>query len=191
MIKINLLPPEFRVKTQSAETAQKKMWFLGGAALFLLITVYFYIHFLFLAAKLNAANSEWRVMEPQFREMSALRAEVEGQLQHEKTFMNSFATTERPLTPILVSVNRHIPNTGWLEQLQLKREGENAALLIKGVCFNSPDKTSIEHIENYLNLLKRDFGKTDLTLTTTRKIIEGVEVTQFTAFFSWGAKKAK
>jgi Tfp pilus assembly protein PilN len=186
MITINLLPEEFKVKEKKQLNIPALKIFIVAGAIFGIVTLFFYVDFWQAKFALSRLNKEWLVVEPQSQRLKQLQQDVENNLTPENVFLKRFVTSDRPLTFILGWVNDNLPPTGWLTQLQMDRAGESGKLLVKGLTLPSKEKSSIEHIEIFLNALKQKMPDATLSLTTSRQKIKDVEVTQFTATFEWG-----
>ena len=158
--------------------------------MFVLLTVYFYVDYLGAKAKLSTLRAEWSVMEPQSKDLQKLEQEVQNTLKPERDFLAAFVATERPLTHYLAWLSEALPEKIWLVELKMDRGANGESLFIKGLSLPSKEKSSIEHIENYLNQLKQKMPDADLTLTTTRQTTDNVEMTQFIANFQWGEAEA-
>ena len=100
--------------------------------------------------------------------------------------MEQYVTTQRPLTHKLSWVSEFLPETAWLLEVKLERKGNSENFFIKGVALPSKTNSSIAQIETYLHDLKNKMAGANLSLTTTRQKLEGVDVTQFVANFQWG-----
>lgn len=191
MIRINLLPQEFRPKETVSYTGRYfKTAILAGVALTLL-TLVFYVDFILSFGKLRRIEGDWKTSQPEYQKLTQLQKEVEGPLKQERQFMEQFVTTSRPLTSFLMWGSELLPDSAWLVELKLSRSKESGNFLIKGLSLPSKEKTSIEHIESFLQALKAKMPDTRLALTTTRQEIDKVELTQFTAHFGWGAEDSK
>ena len=188
MIQVNLLPEEFRVVEKKQMDLPILKIGIAAAALFVLLTIFFYIDFVFVSAKLHKIEVGWKKIQPEFVALNKLQSEVDNTLKQEKDFMEKFVTAQKPLTILLMWASEFLPPSTWLIELELKREGEGSQFLVKGLCLPSKSRSSIEQIEDYLQHLKEQMPDAALSLTTTRQKSEGVELTQFTASFVWGKK---
>jgi len=191
MLEINLLPEEFRIQVKEAapEIPALKIA-VGVAVLFSILTLWFYFDYVGSQAKLKKLDAEWKVVQPQALELSNLKSELEGVIKPERDFLKSFVTTERPLKLILQWISEYLPEGAWLTGLSLRHESAKRSLVIQGLCLSSKDVSSIEAIELFLHNLKEQMPETKLSLTTSRQIFEGVELTQFTSVFQWEMKGA-
>lgn len=188
MIQINLLPEEFRVVEKKGSQIPYATLGLLAAALFAILTAFFYLDFVLVSGKLRKMEGNWKEIQPEFMALNQLKSEVDGSLKEEKEFMEKFVTTQRPLTYLWMWTSEFLPGTAWLIEIDLTREEGVSHFLIKGLCLPSKERSSIEQIEQYLQLLKEKMPDADLSLTTTRQKTEGVELTQFIANFSWGRR---
>lgn len=188
MITINLLPEEFRIRPKSKTSVSYLKISAVLGVLFFLLTAYFYTDFLRAQEKLKKVQAQWAALQPQMAELKKLEEEVEKKLKPEKVFLESFVTVKRPLTFLMGWASEVLPESIWLTELQMEREGEGGHFLIKGLAFSSKEKSSIDAIEIYLHRLREKIPESDLSLTTTRQTLEGRELTQFTAHFDWGGK---
>ena len=186
MIAINLLPDEFRaVERKTLKLPFLKYAVIGGV-IFSLITAGLYVDFLAASIKLGRIQKEWEKIQPQFQVLNQLRGEVEGTLKQEKDFMQTFVTSQRSLTRLIMWVSELLPETAWLVEIQMERAGEGDHFLVKGLSLPTKEKSSIEQIEIFLQRMKEKLPDAKLSLTTTRQTLEGVELTQFVANFDWG-----
>ena len=191
MIFINLLPEEFRVVVKPKQDVPVKKLASVAGLIFLLLTVYFYIDYFIAKGKLSKMEVSWQKVQPQSLELSALEQEVQYKLKPEKAFLEKFVTTDRPLTHLLAWASEYLPESAWLSELTMERKGEAGRFFVKGLALPSKESSSIEFIEAYLHSLKKEMPDADLSLTTTRRKMEGVELTQFIANFKWGEEKKR
>ena len=188
MITINLLPEEFRTQPKSeTSVSYLKIAAVFGVLIFFL-NAYFYADFLKAKGELKKVQAQWAALQPQAAELKKLEEEVEKNLKPEKDFLENFVTVKRPLTSLMGWTSEVLPESLWLTELQMEREGEGGYFLIKGLALSSKEKSSIDAIEIYLHRLKEKMPDSNLSLTTTRQTLEGRELTQFTAHFDWGGK---
>lgn len=191
MILINLLPEELRIKEKAKHDIPILKVAAAVGVVLGLLTVFFYFDFLSSQSKLKKLEQEWVTLQPQSMRLNQLEQEVETVLKPENLFLNRFVTADKPLTSILSWVSELLPDTAWLLEIRLDREGEGARLFVKGVALPSKEKSSIEQIETYLHQMKEKIPEAGLSLTTTRLEIENTEVTQFIANFEWGIAAVK
>ncbi len=191
MIEINLLPPEFVLaKKEAAKPPYYQMALVGGI-LFFILTMFFYFSFLSGRDRLKKLDVEWQMIQPEYRVLTQLQKDLDGNVKVEKEFMQRFVTTQRPLTNVLGWLSEYLPSTAWLAEVRLGREGASENLFIRGLATPSRDRSSIEQIEEYLHQLKVQMPDARLSLTTTRQKIEGNEITQFIANFTWPSSTGK
>lgn len=190
MIEINLLPEEFRIKENASAKVDIPALKLaiGAGVLLVLLTAYFYVDFLLSAGKLKKLEARWREVQPQALVLNRLQSEVEGVLKTERDFLKLFVTNERPLTHTLTWLSEFLPETAWLTEVKMQHNAEASNLVVKGLCLPTKEKSSIEHIEDYLHQLKQRMQDAKLSLTTTRQIKDEIEVTQFVAVFDWSTE---
>lgn len=186
MIRVNLLPEEFRVVKKDPQHLRYLAYGVLGIGLFLLITAGLFVDFLIVSNKNAQIEREWKNIQPQFDELNKLRSEVEGNLRKEKDFVEQFITSDRPLTHLLTWASELLPETCWLQEMQLTRKKNGGDFLLKGLAFPSKENTSIAQIENYLQGIKEKMPDVKLSLMTTRQQMEGTDLTQFTANYRWG-----
>ena len=188
MITINLLPEEFRPQIKSEKKVSYVRLAAVFGALFALLTVYLYADLLVANGQLKKVQAEWSKIQPQSVELKQLENDVEKVQRPEKVFLESFVTAQRPLTFFMVWVSEFLPEGIWLTEFQMERKQDGGHLFIKGLALPSKEKSSIESIELYLNQMKMKIPDANLSLTTTRQMVEGRELTQFAANFDWGGK---
>lgn len=186
MIELNLLPEELRIKERKKGEIPWKTIGISVAVGFVLLTLWLYVGYWQQARRLSELQARWIGIQEQYKELTELQTLVDGALKKEKDFMVSFVTSEKPLTHLMNWCSEFLPEGAWLTALNLKREGDVATIAIKGLAIPSKAFSSIEQIEDYLQKMKEKMPKSQLSLTTTRQVKEGVEITQFTANFTWG-----
>lgn len=189
MISVNLLPQEFQLEKKTTSNVPVRKIAIGIGGLFAVLTLIFYVDFWLSFSRLKKIESEWNKVAPEALILKQLQSEVEGPLKQERDFMAQFVTTDRPLTSILMWLSQFLPETAWLIEIKLEREGDASHLLVKGASLPSKEKSSIEQIETYLHQLKEKMPDGKLSLTTTRQMAGQVELTQFTALFDFGVQK--
>jgi len=187
MIKINLLPEEFREKEQksSREIPILKIG-IGAAALLAILTIWFYIDFLLSSSRLRELETKWKAVQPEALVLSQLKQEVEAVLKSERDFLAAHVANEEPLTHKLMWLSEFLPEMAWLSEIKLQNDLEGHTLMVKGLCLPSREKTSIQNIEDYLHQIKGKMPEVKLSLTTSRQIVEDTELTQFIALFDLG-----
>jgi hypothetical protein len=186
MITINLLPPEFRVQPKSTRHVPYVKAAIAAGILLSLLTVYFYIDLLIAGSKLKKIQAEWAKIQPQSVELKKLENEVENILKPEKVFLESFVTSQRPLTSLMIWASELLPDNIWLTEFRMERKQDGGVFFLKGLAVPSKEKSSIEAIEIFLHHFKEKVPEANLSLTTTRQILEETELTQFLANFKWG-----
>ena len=190
MITINLLPEELRTHEKKIGKIPGLEIGLGLGALFLIVTAFFYVDLIGSKHKLKKLETEWAAIQPHYQRLNQLQQEVETVLKPEKAFLEQFVTTQTPLTHRLTWVSEFLPGTAWLTEIKLEHKAEEGeSFFIKGLALPSKEKSSIAQIETYLNDLKKKMADANLSLTTTRQKLEGVDLTQFVANFQWASKK--
>ena len=190
MIEINLLPIELRKKEVSRKSVPWQKGLLAAVVLFVLVTLVLYVNLFSLKGRLGELEKRWVDIQPQYQELTSLQSTVEGQLTQEKDFMVRFVTSEQPLTYLMMWISEYLPEGAWLTSLELERDGEATSIEIQGLALSTSEKSSIEQIEQYLQNLKGQMPGSKLSLTTTRQIQEGVELTHFSANFMWGNEES-
>lgn len=186
MIKINLLPEEFRIQETRRDYGQYIKIAVAAFVFFILLTIFFYVDFILSSARLGKVEKKWSELQPQFNELNLLQKEVDGAMKQEREFMQQFVTTERPLTTVLEWTSELLPQTAWLIEIKVTQEKGVVNFLLKGLCLPAKGKTSIEQIDQYLQDLKKKMPDVRLSLQTTRNQIGEIEMTQFTSNFQWG-----
>jgi hypothetical protein len=188
MIEINLLPNEFKIKGKSTANLPYLQIAAILCVVFILATAFLYLDFYKVKSSMRKIDIEWKKIQPEFKKLSKLQMDLDGNVKVEEAFMEKFVTTQKPLTHILIWLSEALPSSAWLSEVKLDRTGDGEMLLIKGLVLPTDKKSSIELIEDYLHQINFKMPEARLTLTTSRQTIEKTEVTQFTAAFSWGAK---
>lgn len=192
MITINLLPEELRVtvkKTGGSGKNQVVRIVILLVAIFVLITLFFYVNFLTVSAKYSSVDKEWDKKRPEYKALTQLRDDIDGELKTEKDFMENFVTTHQPLTYILQWASEFLPENAWLSEVNMLREQGVGKLVVRGSAFSSKEKSSIAVIEEYLQHLKNNLPQGTLSLTTTRIEIGAIPITQFNATYTWKDKQ--
>ncbi len=185
MIKVNLLPEEFRIVHKSPNQFPVMRVSILVGIFFMILTVFFYFDYLHASKELKTLTATWTTLQPQSAQLKALETEVESTLKPERDFLLRHVMTAKPLTFGMSWVNELLPESGWLTELRMEQGQGTQSLFIKGLVLPSKERSSIELIEVFLHQLKERIPEAELSLTTTRQKIEGAEVTQFTANFDW------
>lgn len=187
MILINLLPPHLRrAKTKGYSLKIDPRVLIAGGIFFVGLTLIFYLQYLLSLRTLKKLQTEWPVVQLKMQKVTQLQSEIEGGSKKEKEFIEGYVLPSFRTTSILSAVSELIPNSIWLIELKLTREGKENSFLLKGLSFATQRNSSIETIEKYLRDLKEKFPPdTRLMLTTSRQQREKAELTLFTAVFKW------
>ncbi len=191
MITINLLPDEFRVKAKTSIKIPGLQIGIGAGLILALVTAIFYVDFLMVTSRYGKMNKKWKEIQPEYQALTQLQNEVDGKLKQEKIFMENFVTSQNALTHLLTWSSEYLPEAAWLTEIKLQRKGEGGVFLLKGLALSIAKQSSIEQIETYLHEFKRKMPDANLSLTTTRQTLEGIELTQFISNFEWGSKPDK
>jgi Tfp pilus assembly protein PilN len=186
MIELNLLPIELRRKIKKQGEIPWMQIVIGVVCIVVLTTVWAYIDYLSQKKTLNELEKRWTSIQPQYQELTALQKSVEGPLKQEKDFMVQFVTSEKPLTNLISWGSEFLPEGVWLTELHLQRAGEVANVTIRGLALPAHKQSSIEQIELFLQKMREKMPDSNLSLTTTRQMMDDFELTQFTAVFVWG-----
>lgn len=187
MIKLNLLPQEFRkTKAIVLTAAQKRRIGLGVSAIFLGVTVILYMQYHRGLREVKELQARWNSIQQDVQRVTGLQVQVEEGSKKEKALLERYVTSPFPVTAILNGINQHLPDSVWVIELKVDRSGQENRFLVKGFSLASARSSSIQDIEKYLRDLKRGFPpSTELVLTTNRQIRENKELTLFTAVFRW------
>ncbi|MCM8775417.1 MAG: hypothetical protein NC930_03590 [Candidatus Omnitrophica bacterium] len=185
MILINLLPEEFRIQEKRPQKIPILPIVIASGALFVVLTIIFYIDFFVSSARLAKIDVEWKRIQPEAMALNQLRAEVENVLKPERDFLEKYVDTVRPLTEMLMWVSEFLPDSAWLTELKSERDEKGSRFLVKGLCVPSRKKSSIEQIEVYVQSLKQKMPTADLNLTTTSQKQENIRLMEFAALFNW------
>lgn len=187
MILINLLPTEFR-KT-ALHDPRMRGWirvFQASGALFVVLTLIFYVQYLFASRTLKTLQTQWQSLEVDAQRVQQMKDEMAQGSGAEIKFLETYITSTFRTSQILTGVSALLPDSMWLIELRLVRQPQNASLLIKGMSFPGIDRTSVQEIEKYLGDLKAKLPENvDLVLTTSRQQKNKAESTFFTAIFKW------
>lgn len=187
MILVNLLPSEFRKQTSRFGIPRPNQKFLKiGGVVFLSLTVFFYMQYLFELRTFKGLETEWFGIQQEVRHADQVKAEMEAGGKGERAFLEHYVLSPFQTTSILSAVSQLIPDSIWLVELKVLRQAKENTLLLKGVSLPSRDKSSVQEIERYLRDLKEKFPPgAELILTTSRQQKDRSELTLFTAVFKW------
>ena len=156
-------------------------------ALFLAVTMTFYVQYLLAFKSIKDLRNRWTLMQGDLLQVDKLRGELESGIKAERNFLDNHVLSGYRATEILSAVSELIPDAIWLYELRLIRELGGNTLVIKGAARSRKGKSSVQEIEKYLRDLKaKSPPNTELSLTTTRQEKETLELTMFTAVFKWG-----
>ena len=187
MIRINLLPQEFRKgKAGGVRIPYGPLAILAGV-LFLLMTFFFYEDYLRARSAYQSVRKEWARLNPSLAQLKVLETKIEVEMKGEKDFLEKNVLNSESMTRILFWVSEFLPPKGWLTELKAEREGEGCRLTLKGVVLASRKQTGIEQIEEYFQKLRTKLpAQTSVTLTTSKEVKEKREGTAFVAHLAWG-----
>lgn len=189
MITINLLPEEFRAKEKKQLKIPGLPILLVLGAFFLLLTSILYVDYLHSNIKLRQVEKDLSVIQPKSNQVMKIKDEIEKSIKAETNFFNSYVVFDKPVTTVLSSLSAKLPETAWLIELRVERNGEKVRIFLKGLVLPSEDKSSIELIETYLREFKDEIGGAAMNLTTTRQRMGDANLTLFTANLEWNALK--
>lgn len=202
MIKINLLPIEFRtVKKRRAATSVAKgegvgaiggRWpwkkvIVGLIVALVLVTAYYNFGYWQVTQKWKAANTDSVAVQPELQALRALEQEVSGVLVPERDFLRTHVLNKAPLTHILQLISESLPDGMWLEALKIQNSGKQRSFRIQGLAVNIESKTNIEQIEEYLEGLKQVIPSAQFVYSTAKQVVDQVSATAFVAEYQWQA----
>ena len=190
MIKINLLPPEMRIEAKVKKKISYAPFIRLAIIGLVLLTGFFFVDFLESKKQFKVVAAQWQELSPQMAELKAMEAEIEGKLKTEKVFLESSVVSEFPVTTTLEYASELLPDRMWLTELKVEKEDISQELVLQGVSLPSDDKTSIQHIQDYLHNIRGKLPDEYMTLTTARQTQDDIEVTTFVSRIEWGGGKA-
>lgn len=187
MIKINLLPLEFRrEKTNAIRIPYIPLAILAGV-LFLLMTFFFYGDYLKARSAYKNVQKEWTRLNPFMPQLKALETKVEVEMKGEKDFLEKRVLNKESITRILSWASEFLPQKGWLTGLKAERSGDGCRLTLRGVVLASRTQTGIEQIEEYFLKLKAKLPpQTSVVLATSKEGKGKTGGTAFVAQLDWG-----
>ncbi|MBI3306215.1 MAG: hypothetical protein HYZ84_00210 [Candidatus Omnitrophica bacterium] len=185
MIRVNLLPEEFRIAEKKKPPIPYVKIAVGVGVLFVVLTGIFYLDYLVALAQRGQVQKQWLKIQPEALSLNQLRNDVEGVLKPEKEFFEKYVDTSTSLTNLMMWISQFLPETAWLTELKLEYNEKEVEFLVKGLCISTKDNSSIEQIEKYTQQLNSKIPYAMLNLTTTRQEFEGQQLTQFIIQFSW------
>lgn len=185
MIRINLLPEEFRVSKKKIAKLPIIKAAAGVGIAFAVLTALFYIDYLVALAQRSQVQRRWEQIQPETLSLNQLRNDVEEILKPEKEFFEQYVDTATSLANLMMWVSQYLPEAAWLTELKLEYGEKGAEFLVKGLCLPTKEKSGIEQVEGYTQQIKEKMPSTNLNLTTTRQELEGNQLTQFVILFNW------
>lgn len=186
MILINLLPKEFEPVKLGLSSLKTRRVGVGIAVVFSILTLIFYFQYLYQLKIYTELRGHWATLEQTVRQVAQVKAELEGGVKNEKSFIEKYVTPNLTFTSLLSAISELLPESTWLVELQLERAGKGSTFVLKGMALPSRHETSIQEIEKYLRAIRDRLPPgAELLLTTSRHQKEKLELTQFTAVFKW------
>lgn len=189
MIKINLLPIELRKSNKKAVSLPYLPLVILAGVLFMLLTLFFYVDYLNARGAYAKVRKEWVRLSPLMAQLKSMEQKVDVEMKGEKDFLEANVLNTQPIARILMWVSEFLPLRCWLTNLEIERQGEGCRLGLEGVVFPANNRTGIEHIEIFLNEIKKQLPAATLTFTTSKASTKDSEGTTFAANFEWGAVK--
>ena len=149
-------------------------------------TLVFYIQYHLSRKTLTGLQTHWVSLQKDVLRVSQLQTGLENGGRKEKDFLEHYVVSPLPLTIILNSINKFLPDSVWVIELKISREPQGSTFLLKGLSLPADGRSSIQDIEKYLRDIKEKFPEgTEVVLTTSRQTKEGKELTLFSAIFKW------
>ncbi|HNX68759.1 MAG TPA: hypothetical protein PLL75_07305 [Candidatus Omnitrophota bacterium] len=189
MIRINLLPAEFRKTKGSASPVPYLSLAILAGGLFLLLTLFFYADYLKVKSSYAIVYTEWVRVSPEMAQLKKMETKVEAEMKAEKEFLEKNILNTDSMTGVMMEVSEHLPQQGWLTELKLERVPQGVAMNLKGKVLPSRALTGIEQIEQFLQQVKSRMPQAVPTLTTAKGDAKAEGATSFEADFKWGAAK--
>ncbi len=158
-MQINLLPGQLeKRKTAALWQGLKKMlfafiflWlFLGGALVFLASNISAF------KKRISKLQADWRTTEPMLKERDHLIKERQG-LGEFLLFINKHLKKGVLWSEKLAAFSGLVPEEIWLNEISLKREGQDASLEVwASVSYLKSDEEMLNKINSFIEEIKKD-----------------------------------
>lgn len=177
MIKINLLPPDLRKKEIMPKIP---LSFIAFLVILIIFAIHILLFFLSMYKKVQVAalNKTWETMQPQFKEIDALRKNLEAERSKVK-IREYVLKRDFYWTDFLNKINKAVPKGLWLNHLSLSDTG----LVIEGSVFSFGTE-EVSLVNKFFDELKSDgffiqyFNKFNLD-SVQRRSIKDYEILDF------------
>lgn len=197
MIKINLLPIEFRQVEVKRKSFNLQTIFIASFFICLLIALIQIFVFIGVRSRLNQLNLDAaKFLEPS-KQSDELNQNINSKLLPQKKFLESNILPSFLVAELMNVLSDALPESLWLSDLTIRRERDMVRLELTGYSRITSKQIAVAQIQEYVNLAKEKMEavfqknlKDDKTqievkavLTTSLKEFSGVEVMQFSSSF--------
>lgn len=199
MILINLLPEELRFKdVKSIHIPYQK---IAAAIFFIVLTLSIYNLIVYVRVRSEYADlqKQWNQLADKSAQADALENELGSSIMAEVDFYDDFVEPPLATARILNMISDLIPKSAWLNAINFNRREKELDLTVNGLSQSVAASSKLIEIQNFANLLKVEMEKflgsdsatvnraanshLKVAVTTSSKISDKVDVTQFTASF--------
>jgi Tfp pilus assembly protein PilN len=206
MIKINLLPEEYRlVETRKRSFSPQKILF---SAFFFVLVASLYQFFVYanIRQRIHQLDLETAQLSEPSKEVEQLDQAINTKLVPEKSFLNQYVVPNFLVAEVLNVLSDALPESVWLSELNIRRDDGGIRLDVTGYSRITSKQIAVAQIQEYMNsvktkleefFLEKDpasaekkqdkdkifFKEVKAILTTNLREISGAEAMQFTASF--------
>lgn len=208
MIKINLLPTEFRlVEVKKSRFSPQSILILALIG-FSVITLFQFFGYANVRGKLHGLKSEMAQVAQPSKEADELMQTISMKLEPQKNFLNQHVISNFFLAEIMNSLSDVLPDSIWFSDMTMKRNRDDFRLDLSGYSQITSKQIAVAQIQEYVNSIKSKLEgiinaalsekqskekprEVKVILTTNMREVSGVEAMQFAVSFQAGSGDVK
>ncbi|PIQ87244.1 MAG: hypothetical protein COV74_01610 [Candidatus Omnitrophica bacterium CG11_big_fil_rev_8_21_14_0_20_45_26] len=196
MIKVNLLPIEFRQVEVKQSRVKPQTALLAIFFLLLAVALIQLFSYVTVQQKVHRFESEMEVLKAPSAKSDSLTTAIKSKLEPEIAFFRRHVLANVLVAEILNSASDLLPEGMWLSDIRLNRGGEAVVLEMTGYAKLTTKQIAVAQIQEYVNKLKAQLetmlneGVSDnrmqevkITLSTNLREVSSSEVMQFAVNF--------
>lgn len=159
MIRINLLPSEFRIAEIKTPRFPLQATVIVVLFIFLFVSLIQFFFFLGVRKKLRNLNAEMTQLSTPGQEANKLDLTIGTKLAPEKYFLDQYVLPTFLMAEVLNILSDLLPDNIWLSNLVLKREQGTIRLDLTGYSRITYQQIAAAQIQEYINAVKSQVEK--------------------------------
>lgn len=199
MIKINLLPAEYRIVEVQQKKISPQFILLSIFFIFLLASLYHFFLYASIRGKAHHLDGKLSELSAPSKQADELNQTINAKLLPEKKFFAQNILASCLISEILNELSNLLPDSVWFSEFRFQRDKESILINLTGFSRITSKQIAVAQIQEYVNsvksrleeILKKPRAGYDIspaqevkvTLTTNLREISSMEAMQFSVSF--------